>query len=369
MTLENLPEWFPTKPAIYNIQKTYLENAESGPFFEGEFPERIFPPKEKWIKFLDFDLASPIGIPAGPLLNSKWVDFAAKFGFDVLTYKTIRSYEHSAHPLPNVIYVDTQGMVTSQKIPKRAISRPMPDRIEELSITNSFGNPSRSPEYLMKDIEKANRSLQKGQILIVSIFGSHRPHIELEQDFLSAARLAKEAGAKIIEANFSCPNVTKSEGMLYMSSESVFKLASVLVKELRPIPLIIKTGYFLNKEQMHDVFVSAARAGVRAICGINTISMEVVDDKGKPALNSNRLTSGICGATIKEVALAYIREAKSINTKEKLDLTILGCGGIVLPEHFDEFLDAGANIAMTATGMMWDPYLAARFHLMKQEVL
>ena len=34
----------------------------------------------------------------------------------------------------------------------------------------------------------------------------------------------------------------------------------------------------------------------------------------------------------------------------------------MLPEHFDAFLEAGADIATTATGMMWDPYLALRYH-------
>ena len=32
------------------------------------------------------------------------------------------------------------------------------------------------------------------------------------------------------------------------------------------------------------------------------------------------------------------------------------------PEHFALFLDAGADIVQSATGMMWDPYLAMRHH-------
>ncbi|MEE3284071.1 MAG: hypothetical protein VX311_05770, partial [Planctomycetota bacterium] len=30
---------------------------------------------------------SPLGVPAGPLLNGKWVLYYASLGFDVLTYK------------------------------------------------------------------------------------------------------------------------------------------------------------------------------------------------------------------------------------------------------------------------------------------
>jgi hypothetical protein len=53
-----------------------------------------------------FVVATPIGVPAGPLLNARWIEVAAKLGFDVLTYKTIRSVEFSGHPVPNMIYVD-----------------------------------------------------------------------------------------------------------------------------------------------------------------------------------------------------------------------------------------------------------------------
>ena len=54
--------------------------------------------------------------------------------------------------------------------------------------------------------------------------------------------------------------------------------------------------------------------------------------------------------------------AHEINTHEKLDLALIACGGITLPEHFDQFLRTGADVATSATGMMWDPYLAAKYH-------
>ena len=57
-----------------------------------------------------------------------------------------------------------------------------------------------------------------------------------------------------------------------------------------------------------------------------------------------------------------MRASREINEREKLGLAIIGVGGITLPEHFNEFYNAGADIAMTATGMMWAPYLAMRYH-------
>ncbi len=110
------------------------------------------------------------------------------------------------------------------------------------------------------------------------------------------------------------------------------------------------------------MMIAAARSGVRAIAGINTVSMQVKDEQGQPALGQSRLTSGVCGGPIRKLALHFTEQCHAINAKEKLDLTLIVCGGITLPEHFDQFLHAGADIATSATGMMWDPYLAARYH-------
>jgi dihydroorotate dehydrogenase len=299
-------------------------------------------------------------VPAGPLLNARWVALAARLGFDVLTYKTIRSSEYPAHPVPNMVYVDMQDSPAEGNATLVASTRP--SRIEKLAVTNSFGMPSRSRNYLLNDIPKAQASLHPGQVLIVSIVGTPRSDCSFLEDFVAAAHLAKEAGARIVEANFSCPNVAKKDGLLYTSEEAVTTIGKSLVQALHPLPLIIKVGLFSSREQMREIMLAAARAGVRGFAGINTVSMRVVDAQGESALGKARPTSGVCGGPIRELALQFTRDAHAINREEKLALTLLSCGGIMVPEHFTQFLEAGADIATTATGMMWDPYLAARTH-------
>jgi len=355
-----LHDYYPNHPPIYDIQKSYAENVELGPFFNGAIPKRVMPPRDKWIDFLGNSLASPLGVAAGPLLTAKWVKLAADLGFDLLTYKTIRTHKHPSHPLPNMIYVDTEGQIEKTGRALHQAKAP-PKKIELLGVTNSFGMPSQSPDFLLEDIALANSYMREGQLLIISVVGSPQTGHFLK-DFIDAAVLAKDAGARVIEANFSCPNVDKKEGCLYMSQENVALFASAIVKAIHPIPLILKMGLFNTKEEMQRVLLAAARAGVRGVCGINTISRAVIDDKGEPALGASRLTSGICGGPIRNAALAFIRDLATINSKEQLGLSIMGVGGITLPEHFDLFLLAGADIALTATGMMWDPYLAMRYH-------
>lgn len=356
-TESTLAPWWPHKPAIYDIHKTYMENAEQGPFFSEEIPLRHWKEPNEWIDFLGYDVTSPIGVPAGPLLNSKWTALAGKLGFDLLVYKTIRSSSHPGHPLPNMIFIEPTTPLIPGQMPDHLTQREtIPQTMEEVGVTNSFGMPSRSQDYLAVDIPIANARCYPGQVLIVSIVGSS------PEDFVHAARFAKKCGAKAIEANFSCPNVATGEGSLYLNPESVGTIAQALVSELKDIPLILKVGLFPNRKILQEVFEAAARAGVRAMAGINTISMKVLTKEGKPALGPDRLTSGICGSPIRDAALQFTREAREVIDREKLGLKLIGVGGIVLQEHFTDLLNAGADYAMTATGMIWDPLIALRYH-------
>jgi dihydroorotate dehydrogenase len=365
VTAKNLPAWSPQLTPIYDMAKTYLENAEHGPFFNGALPALSRPPKDRWINFLGLQAASPIGIPAGPLLNAKWVEFAADFGYDILCYKTIRSFAHPGHSLPNVIFVDSPQQLNPNALPPHLTQKDAnPPSLNDLAITNSFGMPSRSREYLQKDIPLAQSKLREGQILIVSIVGT--PPCTQQPDpfidnFVDTACLAKECGAKVIEANFSCPNVSTGEGCLYYNPEAVYSISKKIKQVLKDIPLILKMGVFPNLDLMEKALISAAKAGVQAIGGINTLSMKVLNAQGHPALGPQRLTSGICGSPIRQAAVEFIKQAQIINKKHRLGLTLIGTGGITLPEHFDEFFAAEADVAMTATGMMWDPYLSLRY--------
>eukprot|EP01112_Ceratiomyxa_fruticulosa_P006202 TRINITY_DN16991_c0_g1_i1.p1 TRINITY_DN16991_c0_g1~~TRINITY_DN16991_c0_g1_i1.p1 ORF type:complete len:442 (+),score=88.84 TRINITY_DN16991_c0_g1_i1:135-1328(+) len=370
-----IKKWWPDNPPIYDSDQTYAINAERGPFLPKDFiiPERPHVPKDKWIDFLGFKISSPIGIPAGPLLNSRWTTFSAKVGFDVITYKTIRSVPREGHPLPNVMYIDTLGSLTPERFGEVLhTKKSTPSDISDIAITNSFGMPSRDREYLKEDIKKAREGIKEGQVLIVSVVGSvgggcsnkEEGSNDFFDDYVNTAVFAVQCGAQMIEANFSCPNVVTGEGKIYSNPSSVFEISSRMVKELNKTntPLIIKVGVFDSEILMRQVFHQAVLAGVKGICGINTLSMKVVGDDGQPALGKGREVSGICGAPIRQVAVQWTKTARKIIDEEKLPLALLSCGGAMNEDHLDEFLSAGADVVLTATGMMWDPLLALRWH-------
>lgn len=292
-----------------------------------------------------------LGVPAGPLLDSSWIHLAARLGFDVLTYKTVRSYPHPSHPLPNVVFVDLQENAEVLGPPIETLGVE-PVEVDNLAITNSFGNPSKSWDYLEQDIAKARSYLLPGQILVSSVY----------EDFAETAALAKNAGAQAIEANFSCPNIDQAGGAIYQDPNQVEAITQSITSAISDTPLILKMGPFLERDHMKTVLVAAAKAGARAISGINTISRTVFK-KGStdPALGKTRPTSGICGSPIRNQGLRFVKTAKHIIDEEQLDLQLIGVGGITLPEHFDLYFEAGADVAETATGMMWDPHLGLKY--------
>ncbi|MGD2169662.1 MAG: dihydroorotate dehydrogenase [Chlamydiota bacterium] len=349
------PNWFVKNPPIYDITKSYAENAASGPFYTKVIPERKAVDKNNYIHFLGHAIKSPIGVAAGPLLNSNWINLAAQLGFDILTYKTIRSYKNQGHALPNMIYVNLKE--------DHAVQIDMPhETLEDLTLTNSFGMPSQSRDFLLYDIAKAKASLVPGQVLIVSVVGSQTNDTSLLQDFIDTALLAKEAGASIIEANFSCPNVAEMHSQLYLDPENVYQFAKALKTAIAPLPLVIKVGNFPSYEHLKKVVIAAAKANVDAICGLNSLGRPVFTKDSQPALGIHRPTSGICGGQIRKFALEFVQNAFQVKKEEKLDITIMGVGGITLAEHFDEFFKYGADIALCATGMIFDPLLAYQYH-------
>jgi len=344
--------------STYDITKDYQYNLEHGPKFEGEIPE--WKPTLEF-KLLDFPLNSPLGIPAGLLLDSKWVKLYASLGYDILTYKTVRTREYPSHPWPNCLFVKA-NMLDPESLPS-ALQTPKgwePDDIKKVTITNSFGMPSKKPDEWQEDVRRAKTYLKEGQILIVSGTGTFEDsRSKLVDDFVRVASMIKEVEAEAIELNFSCPNTTEGEGMIYTDPD----LASWITREVKRAasdkPLFIKIGY-LRKEALKEL-LKAVAFWIEGVVGVNSLSVKVVNEKGLPVFGDEREKSGICGWAVRECGLALVREMVKLKRKEKFDFIIGGCGGVTEPKFVDKYLEEEADVVFTCTGAMFDPYLALRY--------
>ncbi|MFZ0219432.1 MAG: tRNA-dihydrouridine synthase [Candidatus Aquirickettsiella sp.] len=347
---------------LYDINKTFEENFNNPSFPSIIPPIRIWPDRVQWTSLLGYSLASKIGAAACAVTTGKGIALLAQLGFDILTYKTIRRHAHPTHPLPNIVHVECKKLLEYSDLKEDLFIKDKSKKIkDQIAISNSFGNGCLEPLVVMQDITVAKNALVDGQVLIVSVYGEGDSLSSMSQDFAAAALMAKEAGADIIELNFSCPNLMTSGEPVYWSIECVSQITAYVVKCAGDIPIVLKFGLLHEQESPLKLLVSAARAGARGISAINSIGMRVLNQNHHPAFGK-RIYSGVSGYPIRRLALQSVKKLIQINQSEKLNLAILGMGGITLAEHFNEFLNIGADIALSATGMMWNPYLAAQFH-------
>ncbi len=346
---------------FYDPAKTFDENVDEGPFFD-KTPELIRNGEPKF-SFLGFPLYLPFGIAAGPLPTSKHVKAAFDWGYDVVHYKTMRTVPFTANPFPNVIPIDANGDVSLEKADAGLVmADEYPSDISKLVITNSFGNPGRGPGFWVDDMKKAVASAQKGQVMVASTFGTATKGMSNEdfwQDFANASKLAVEAGAKIIELNLSCPNVV-GEGIVCYTPEAVIGICKLTREAIGDTPLMIKLGYFTDKQQsLLETIMAEVAPLINAVALINTIPAKVYDKNGKQALpGEGRLVSGLCGAGIKWAGVDMVKRMNVLRKEKGYNYEIVGIGGVMNPDDFFKYREVGADLVQACTGPMWNPNLA-----------
>ena len=157
---------------------------------------------------LGYHVNAQVGVAAGPLLNSKWVEGYARLGFDVLTYSTVRSRFQPALSLPNIRHVETREQFA---VAPRRHANGSP------TIAISTGIPSMEPEIWRKDMRRAKERLSPGQILIASVMGTPDPDGNPEgliADYTRCAVWAAEAGADVIEVHLATPSPFGEPGQM-----------------------------------------------------------------------------------------------------------------------------------------------------------
>ncbi|MBI4973153.1 dihydroorotate oxidase [Candidatus Roizmanbacteria bacterium] len=343
-------------PPFYDPFKSYDDNYKEGPF--GTFADgKVFEHSDRpQYDFLGHKVYLPFGIPAGPLLNAKFVKAALDKGFNVPVYKTVRSRSYPCHPLPNVLAVHIKDKLTSQMAQNTPLVGDS-NYTSPLGITNSFGVPSMSPDVWQADLKDALSYVKEGQLVIGSFQGTGGGGVKAYiSDWVTTARLMKETGVKVIEANLSCPN-EGTANVLCLDLERTKAVLVAVKNEVGDLPLLIKGAYM--PEEYLIRFVNELSPIVQGFSVINTIAASIVDDKGQQALPGNgRLRSGVCGAPIKWAGLEMVKRLNILREKMSLNYKIIGVGGVMSEKDYKLYRSSGSDVIMSATGAMWNPYLA-----------
>jgi dihydroorotate dehydrogenase len=357
----------------FNILKTFEFNKEKGPFEkvkdQNKNIKKILGKFGIETDFFGYKTKLPLGVAAGPLYNKRYMDAAMNDGFTVITWKTFRSIDRLAHRNDgkflghNIVYLDNSQILEGNNFRSEISGSLKYDGDpENITITNSFGMPSQSPNIWMPEITEIEKvAKKKKKLIITSVVGTPREggdiH-DLATDYAHTAACAEASGATIIELNFSCPNVHGKEGQIYKDDEN----ASIIAKTVRNIlrketKLLLKVGF--ASVENYKSFIEKTGPFIDGIVAINTIPLKIVDKNGKQALPGG-VTSGTCGSIIIEKSVEAVKnlvEARKSFGKKYKHLKIVGCGGVTNAQNFMKHIEAGAEFVMCATAALFNPEL------------
>ena len=337
--------------AVYDIQQTYAWNYAHAP---DSLPEVDVPDLEGNWTYCGLSVPSPLGIAAGPLLNSRWCLYYAALGFDVVTYKTVRSVYRESYPLPNLQPVDCSEPMTGAETHVEAA----PEMRGSWAV--SFGMPSQTPDIWRADVELTRRELPAGKVLAVSVVGTVQPGWsldELAEDYARCARWAVDSGADCIEANFSCPNVATCDGQVFQHPDQAAVIAQRIREEIGRKPLLVKLGHIVQRDATCALY-DAVLPHVDGLTMTNSLATRVVEREGVELFDSQ--PRGICGEATRAASVAQVARFRALKERSDDGPALIGVGGVTNAHHVMEFLDAGADAVQVATAAMLDPLLAIK---------
>jgi dihydroorotate dehydrogenase len=357
---------------IYNFFAGFEENGR-GPWDRvPTYPEVV---TEKSWRLLGRDVRFPIGVPASGLTQSSdWIEYFARRGFNVLTYKTVRSVEHRPHRHPHWVFVqDVEPWNSLADVERvRGDLNTWPKSLATFSTANSFGVPSPPPSVWQADVETALGRLADGQLLILSVMGSSedKKGADLIKDFVQVAKMAEATGVSAIELNLSCPNTVRGSEMarpICGDPETVRDVVEAVEGALgRDTKIVAKLGF--APPDVLDAIVAGIGKRVAGISGINTVQTPIwrSDADVSPFIGTEadpgqeRYEAGVSGAAIRELGLSFVRQLHELRRVHKAAFSIIGMGGVMDQSDVADYLKAGADAVQSATGACLNPDLPAQ---------
>ena len=217
----------------------------------------------------------------------------------------------------------------------------IPPRLAETpsGLLNAIGLQGIGVKRFSKEI--LPRLKQFKTAIFVNVCGENNEEYVRVVEFLS-----KTEGISAFELNISCPNVEKDGRCPAMDPEETYSVVRK-VREASSLPIITKLSP--NVGNIEEIAICAQEAGSDGISLVNTLLAMAVDVETRRSKLSN-VFGGLSGPAIKPMALRMVYQVVS-----KVDIPVIGLGGITSAQDALEFLIVGAKAVEIGTANLVDP--------------
>jgi dihydroorotate dehydrogenase (NAD+) catalytic subunit len=224
------------------------------------------------------------------------------------------------------LYSRDIGAVVTKSIsvrPMRGYPNPTVVPLGNGTYLNAVGLSNPGVRAFSHEISK-NRNVP----IIVSLVGSS------ETDFPKMISRLDSLNIIGYEINLSCPHVSKMGMEVGDDPEVVSSMVKTIKRHTRK-PISVKIG--IGKIDVVDMAKTAVDAGAEIITAINTVRAMKIDFQSMVPVLSNRI-GGLSGKAIKPIGIRCVYEIS-----KRLNVPVIGCGGIFSWEDVIEYLLAGAS--------------------------
>ncbi len=198
---------------------------------------------------------------------------------------------------------------------------------------------SENPMAMDFDILRRLKQNYPTKVVIASIMG------QTEEEWMTLARMAEEAGCNAVELNFSCPQMKhKGMGSDVGQSPELVRTFTACVKGSVKIPVISKMTP--NITHITEPAGACVEAGADAISAINTIKSVTMSVEAEVA--RQQTVSGYSGRAVRPIALRHILELAKMDKRVELS----GVGGIETWRDAMEFIQLGCSNVQVCTAVM-----------------
>lgn len=199
------------------------------------------------------------------------------------------------------------------------------------------------------DLEILRRLKQDfpSKVMIVSIMGRN------DDEWTYLAGRAEEAGADIIELNFSCPHMSGS-GLGADVGTDPELTAEYTAAARKGTSKKILAKMTPNITNMELPAIAAVKAGADGISAINTVksivNIDLDDYSSGPSVRGMSAVGGYSGNAVKPMALRFISDMR--HNEYLKDIPLSGMGGIETWRDAAEFISMGCDTVQVTTAVM-----------------